>query len=42
MVVGVLGVGKTSISNEVKKYLKYEFKVVSTGNIVLELAKEKI
>jgi adenylate kinase len=41
MVVGVPGVGKTSISNEVKKYLKYEFKVVSTGNIVLELAKEK-
>jgi len=41
LLVGVPGAGKTSIINEVKKYLKYEFKVVSAGNIVLELAKEK-
>jgi adenylate kinase len=41
LIVGVPGAGKTSIINEVKKYLKYEFKVVSAGNIVLELAKEK-
>jgi adenylate kinase len=41
MVVGVPGVGKTSVINEAKKYLKYEFKVVSTGDIMFELAKEK-
>jgi len=41
MVVGVPGVGKTSVINEAKKYLKYEFKVVNTGDIMLELAKEK-
>ena len=29
MVVGVPGVGKTSVINEAKKYLKYEFKVVN-------------
>jgi adenylate kinase len=41
MVVGVPGVGKTSVINEAKKYLKYEFKVVNTGDIMFELAKEK-
>ena len=41
IVVGVPGVGKTSVINEAKKYLKYEFKVVSTGDIMFELAKEK-
>jgi adenylate kinase len=41
IVVGVPGVGKTSVINESKKYLKYEFKVVNTGDIMLELAKEK-
>jgi len=41
MVVGVPGVGKTSVINEAKKYLKYEFKVVNTGDLMLELAKEK-
>jgi len=41
IVVGVPGVGKTSVINEAKKYLKYEFKVVNTGDIIFELAKEK-
>jgi adenylate kinase len=41
IVVGVPGVGKTSVINEAKKYLKYEFKVVNTGDIMFELAKEK-
>jgi len=41
MVVGVPGVGKTSVINEAKKYLKYEFKVVNTGDLMFELAKEK-
>jgi len=41
LVVGVPGVGKTSVINEAKKYLKYEFKVVNTGDIMFELAKEK-
>jgi len=41
IVVGVPGVGKTSVINEAKKYLKYEFKVVNMGDIMLELAKEK-
>jgi len=41
MVVGVPGVGKTSVINEAKKYLKYEFKAVNTGDIIFELAKEK-
>jgi adenylate kinase len=41
IVVGVPGVGKTSVINESKKYLKYEFKVVNTGDIMFELAKEK-
>jgi adenylate kinase len=41
IVVGVPGVGKTSLINEAKKYLKYEFKVVNTGDIMFELAKEK-
>jgi len=41
MVVGVPGVGKTSVINEAKKYLKYEFKVINTGDIMFELAKEK-
>ena len=41
LVIGVPGVGKTSVINEAKKYLKYEFKVVSTGDIMFELAKEK-
>ena len=40
LVVGVPGVGKTSVINEAKKYLKYEFKVVSTGDIMFELAKK--
>jgi len=41
IVVGVPGVGKTSVINEAKKYLKYEFKVINTGDIMFELAKEK-
>jgi adenylate kinase len=41
IVVGVPGVGKTSVINEARKYLKYEFKVVNTGDIMFELAKEK-
>ena len=41
IVVGVPGVGKTSVINEAKKYLKYEFKGVNTGDIMFELAKEK-
>ena len=41
IVVGVPGVGKTSVINGAKKYLKYEFKVVNTGDIMFELAKEK-
>jgi len=41
IVVGVPGVGKTSVINESKKYLKYEFEVVNTGDIMFELAKEK-
>ena len=41
LVVGLPGVGKTSVINEAKKYLKYEFKVVNTGDIMFELAKEK-
>ena len=41
IVVGVPGVGKTSVINEAKKYLKYECKVVNTGDIIFELAKEK-
>jgi len=41
IVVGVPGVGKTSVINEAKKNLKYEFKVVNTGDIMFELAKEK-
>jgi len=41
IVVGVPGVGKTSVINEAKKYLKYEFKVVNTGDLMFELAKEK-
>ena len=41
IVVGVPGVGKTSVINEAKKYLKYEFKVVNTGDIMFELAREK-
>jgi adenylate kinase len=40
IVVGVPGVGKTSVINEAKKYLKYEFKVVNTGDIIFELAKK--
>ena len=41
LVVGVPGVGKTSVINEAKKYLKYEFRVVNMGDIMFELAKEK-
>jgi len=41
IVVGVPGVGKTSVINEAKKYLKYEFKVINTGDLMFELAKEK-
>ena len=41
LVVGVPGVGKTSVINEAKKYLKYEFKVINMGDIMFELVKEK-
>ncbi|BFI73419.1 adenylate kinase [Nanoarchaeota archaeon] len=41
LVAGVPGVGKTSVINESKKYMKYDFKVISVGDIIFELAKEK-
>ncbi len=41
LVVGVPGVGKTSVINESKKYLKYNFRIISVGDIIFELAKEK-
>ncbi|MGC9132933.1 MAG: adenylate kinase [Nanopusillaceae archaeon] len=41
LVVGVPGVGKTSVINESKKYLKYNFRIISVGDIIFDLAKEK-
>ncbi|MGC9079796.1 MAG: adenylate kinase [Nanopusillaceae archaeon] len=41
LVVGVPGVGKTSVINEAKKYLKTDLEIISMGDVIFELAREK-
>lgn len=40
-VVGIPGVGKTSIIKEAKKYLKKDYEIVSVGDIMEDFLKEK-
>ncbi len=41
LVVGVPGVGKTTVINEAKKYLKKDIAIINIGDIMFELAKER-
>ncbi len=41
LVIGIPGVGKTSVIKEAKKYCKKKFTVVNFGDVVFELVKDK-